>query len=197
MAQLNPNSGNGVVNDLNVRQNLTVKGIVRGDPDPIKLSNTITKDLIIDGELSVTDPAIGTWIGVAPTPTPQYIHLHVLPGGHLQFSSSIDMGAAYFAAPHGGALTPGVGYWKALGNSQYSTRQTQLILDKDLTPGNDYVMIPSSRIVVDSTFTLSNNNQTLTGQYVVNGYAITDYTLSTIIYTVPSRPYTCNKVPGL
>lgn len=159
--------------------------------------NLEVKNATIKGELHVTDPAIGNWIGVAPDPTPQYIQFQVNPGGHLIFNSSIDVGQAYSTAPFGGALTMGIGHWKVVGNKQYVTRQTQLILDKDLTPGNEHVMIPSVRIVVDGTFTLSNDLHTIDGTFTVKGYLFTDYDLENILFTVPSRTYTCSRLPSL
>lgn len=55
----------------------------------------------------------------------------------------------------------------------------------------------SSRIVVDSSFVLSEDLQTIEGEFTVQGYLYTDYNLENIIFSVPARSYSCSRLPVL
>ena len=146
-----------------------------------------------------TDKAIGTWVGVAGvSPDIQYIQFQVLPDGHIVFHSSIDIGQAFGNFPYGGALTIGQGYWKHLGCNKYATRQTQLFSIKDLDPANNHVTIPNSRIVVDSTFTISDDYQKLDGEFRVQFYSIGDINFKYPLGPpIPSRPYNLSRLPTI
>lgn len=142
MSQINPLSGNATVKSLNVKNNLLIKG-----------------------NLSLSDPIIGTWIGVTPVLPPQYITLIVSPAGIIQ-SSSVN-----------GSVNFGYGYWQILSPGHYSARLT--------------VMEPPIRIVNDVTISLSNN--IITGNYTVNIYDINDFTLSSLISSQPPNTFTLYK----
>lgn len=172
--------------NLTVRDHLNVTG-----------TSKFKGGMVVD-TLSSTEPVVGTWIGTAGIlPDIQYIQFQMHPDGSLQFSSTIDVGQPYSSSPFGGGLTLGQGYWKKTGANTYKTRQTQAIVDKDLNPGNNHQGIPTVRIVVDSTITMSPNKQLLNGSFVVNIYALTDIHLTTILATIPARPYTVAKLPKL
>jgi len=145
------------------------------------------------------DKAVGTWAGTADVaPNVQYIQFQILPDGNLAFNSSLDIGQAFGEFPYGAALTHGEGYWKRVGHKKYVTRQTQLLSNKDLDPANNHVTIPIFRIVVNSTFTMSDDCQELNGEFVVQLYPKDDIHFQFPIGPpVPARPYKVGRLPPI
>ncbi len=142
---------------------------------------------------------IGTWVGSAGDPPGiQYIQFQVLPDGHIVFNSSIDVGQPFPGFPYGATLTIGQGYWKKLRHKKYATRQTQLLLNKDLDPANNHMGVPLFRLVVDSTFVISDDCKKLDGEFTVQLYPYDDiYLQHPIGSPIPARTYVMNRLPPL
>lgn len=131
------------------------------------------RDELRSFEAPFSDPFIGTWVGHASNMS-QWIQFHNFADGLLEFHSSLDLGVPFHGFEFGAFLTSGQGYWKSLGNNEYMTLQTQVIVAKDTTPGNFLAGIPAMRIVVNSTALMSPDGAIINGAYTIFGYTIPD-----------------------
>lgn len=144
------------------------------------------------------DKAIGTWVGSAGEgDTIQYIQFQVLPKGDIVFNSTIDVQQPFPNFPYGAYLTIGQGYWKKIGCNKYATRQTQALVNKDLDPTQNHKGIPLSRLVVDGTFVVSDDQQELDGTFEARLYDFADIHFQNPSPVVNSGTYKMGRLPKL